>query len=75
MTDPKANPRKHERVHDDPSLWTFINQWQVEPQSNDRLPMSGAVVPTEGVGPAVRRSVARRLHQLQYKEWSKQRHD
>jgi len=47
--------------------WLFINGWQVEAQADDRRPMLGS---NSG-----RPSIARRAHQVQYKEWSKQRHD
>jgi hypothetical protein len=56
------------------SRWAFINQWQVAEQSTDRMPVTGAV-PNRSGPAALRRSVARRAHQVEYKEWSKQRHD
>jgi len=52
----------------------FINQWQVEPQSDDRPPMFGAVA-VNMASPPAGRSIARRRHQAMYKEWSKGRHD
>ena len=54
--------------------WLFINGWQVSDQANDRRPMLGAV--TDGSGPqSVRRSIARRMHRVRFKEWSQGRHD
>ena len=58
----------------DESRWTFINRWQVEPQSDDRTPVLGHVAHGAGAT-AARRSTARRVHQAMYKEWSKERHD
>jgi hypothetical protein len=58
----------------DESRWTFINRWQVEPQSDDRIPVLGDVA-HGAAARSVRRSTARRRHQAMYKEWSKERHD
>jgi hypothetical protein len=58
----------------DESRWTFINRWQVEPQSDDRIPVVGDVAHS-AAAPSPRRSTARRMHQAMYKEWSKGRHD
>ena len=59
------------------SRWAFINGWKVEPQSDDRVPVFGAVVSSTApsASPAARRSTARRKHQLMFKEWSRERHD
>ena len=54
--------------------WAFINGWKVEPQSDDRAPMFGAVAPSTA-SPSARRSSARRKHQAMFKEWSQDRHD
>jgi hypothetical protein len=56
------------------SRWTFINDSKVEPQSDDREPMFGAVAAGTTSLPAGRSS-ARRKHQAMYKEWSQSRHD
>jgi hypothetical protein len=56
------------------SRWAFINGWKVEPQSDDRAPMFGAVAPATA-SPSAHRSSARRKHQAMYKEWSQDRHD
>ena len=56
------------------SHWAFINGWKVEPQSDDRTPMFGAVA-VSTVSPSAHRSSARRKHQAMFKEWSKDRHD
>jgi len=56
------------------SRWAFINGWQVEPQSDDRAPVFGAVV-SSPASPSARRSTARRKHQAMFKEWSQDRHD
>jgi len=56
------------------SHWAFINGWKVEPQSDDRTPMFGAVaLSTASV--SAHRSSARRKHQAMFKEWSQDRHD
>lgn len=57
----------------DESRWTFINRWKVEPQSDDRIPVSGDVA-RSAASPSARRSTARRTHQAMYKEWSRERH-
>ena len=54
--------------------WAFINGWRVEPQSNDRAPVEGAIVPNAGPAAAVR-SMTRRKQQASFKEWSQSRHD
>ena len=56
------------------SHWAFINGWKVEPQSDDRRPMFGAVAHSTA-SPAAHRSSARRKHQAMFKEWSQDRHD
>jgi hypothetical protein len=56
------------------SRWAFINGWKVEPQSDDRAPMFGAVA-AGTASPSARRSTARRKHQTMFKEWSQDRHD
>ena len=59
---------------DSASRWAFINGWRVEPQSDDRAPVIGAVAPGTGSASA-RRSSARRRHQAMFKEWSQERHE
>jgi hypothetical protein len=54
--------------------WNFINGWQVLPQADDRAPALG-IAPDSNLVPAVRRSTARRKHQVRFKEWSRGRHD
>jgi len=56
------------------SRWNFINGWQVVPQSGDRPPALG-IAAGHNTPPSVRRSTARRKHQLRFKEWSQARHD
>ena len=63
LPEPSAMPR-----------WAFINDWQVEPQSDDRAPVFGAVASSTG-SPSARRSTARRKHQAMFKEWSQDRRD
>lgn len=58
----------------DASHWAFINGWKLEPQADDRVPMFGSVVSSEA-SPSARRSIARRRHQMMFKQWSQQRHD
>ena len=54
--------------------WSFINEWKVEPQSDDRPMMSAEVTPG-GASPSAQRSTARRQHQATFKKWSQSRHD
>lgn len=56
------------------SHWDFINSWRVEPQSNDRAPVFGVVVPL-GASASARRSTLRRKRQEMFKAWSQDRHD
>jgi hypothetical protein len=58
----------------DATRWAFINQWQVNDQADDRRPMDGGAT-SASASPPVRRSIARRKHQLMFKEWSRERHD
>jgi hypothetical protein len=76
MTDATQQPDalNSETIARELTRWKFINQWQVEVQSNDRKPMNSATV-SESSAPAVQRSQARRSHQLKFKQWSKERHD
>jgi hypothetical protein len=58
--------------------WFFINAWKVEPQSDDRTPVLGAVASNAASPsdrPSARRSAARRKHQAMFKKWSQDRHD
>jgi hypothetical protein len=61
----------HQDWSDDKSRWEFINQWEVEEQSSDRMPANGTV--TNRDSRPIQRSVARRQHQLNYKRWSQAR--
>jgi len=56
------------------SHWAFINEWKVEPQSDDRTPVGGAVA-LSTASPSAHRSSVRRKHQAMFKEWSQDRHD
>ncbi len=56
------------------SRWAFINDGKVEPQSDDREPMFGAVA-FSTASLSAGRSSARRKHHAMYKEWSQGRHD
>ncbi len=58
----------------DKEYWAFINEWNLKGQADDRAPMMRSVADSSGT-PSGRRAVARRSHQLNYKKWSKQRHD
>ena len=58
----------------DDAYWAFINAWKVEPQSNDRAPVAGAIVPSTASASAVR-SMTRRQQQAKFKEWSQNRHE
>jgi len=59
---------------EDASRWKFVNQWQVNDQSNDRMPVDSRV-DSNALPPSAQRSTARRIHQLGYKRWSQDRHD
>ena len=61
-------------IVDENARWNFINQWQVTEQSNDRMQQDGSVRGSERLS-TVKRSNARRQHQLNYKRWSQERHD
>jgi hypothetical protein len=54
--------------------WAFINEWKVEPQSDDRAPVFGEIGASSASASA-QRSTARRKHQAMFKEWSQDRHD
>ncbi|HLO01134.1 MAG TPA: hypothetical protein VK208_21940 [Pyrinomonadaceae bacterium] len=54
--------------------WAFINSWQVEPQSEDRLPAFGTGAQAVASPPPTR-SAVRRKHQQMFKQWSQARHD
>jgi hypothetical protein len=56
------------------SRWAFINDWKVEPQSDDRAPVFGEAA-SSTASPSARRSTTRRKHQAMFKEWSQDRHD
>ncbi|SRR6266700_6402064 len=73
---PAANSLVVDRVSTpvDVPHWVFINDWQLEGQTDDRRPVVGSVA--DGPGrPSARRAFARRSHQVNYKEWTKERHD
>ena len=54
--------------------WRQLNQWLLEGQPDDRIPMNGSVKDSGGA-PSVQRSFARRSHQAMFKKWSQTRHD
>lgn len=54
--------------------WAQLNPWLLEGQADDRRPMLTTAVDSTGSA-SVRRSVARRSRQVNYKEWSKARHE
>jgi hypothetical protein len=54
--------------------WEKLNPWLFEGQADDRMPMLGAAGDSN-VSLSVRRSTARRTHQMMYKKWSQARHD
>jgi hypothetical protein len=58
----------------DITRWEQLNPWLKEGQADDRMPMHGSAGDGNG-SLSVRRSNARRTHQLMYKEWSQARHD
>jgi hypothetical protein len=53
---------------------SFLNDWQVTPQHDDRTPMLVVRPRLSGYAPADR-STARRGHQRMYRQWSGERHD
>jgi len=59
---------------EDKARWAYITEWHVEPQSDDRRPVSGSV--SAGTSSlSAGRSSARRQHQAMFKAWSQSRHD
>jgi hypothetical protein len=58
----------------DRTRWAQLNPWLSEGQSDDRIPMNGAVKDSSET-PSVQRSFARRSHQAMFKKWSQARHD
>ncbi len=53
---------------------SFLNDWQVTPQYDDRKPILVMAQQLSGYAPADR-STARRGHQRMYRQWSGERHD
>src|SRR5687768_18613223 len=53
---------------------SFLNDWQVAPQSDDRKPIRVMRQQLSGFAPADR-STARRSQQKMYRQWSGERHD
>lgn len=62
-------PQSFDTLH-----WAQANGWLLAGQADDRRPVNGSIAMSTGSASA-RRSVARRTHQVNHKEWSKQRHD
>jgi hypothetical protein len=58
----------------DIARWEQLNPWLTEGQADDRMPMLGSAGNGNGSS-SVRRSTARRTHQMMYKKWSQARHD
>ena len=56
------------------TLRSFLNDWQVTPQHDDRTPILVVRQKLSGYAPADR-STARRGHQRMYRQWSGGRHD
>ncbi|HXQ35596.1 MAG TPA: hypothetical protein VN843_16385 [Anaerolineales bacterium] len=54
--------------------WAQLNQWLLEGQADDRIPMNGSVKDSGGT-PSRQRSFARKSHQAMFKKWSQARHD
>ncbi len=67
-------PAARESGNYDAGHWAFINDWQVNAQEDDRLPMMGTVADNAGPSSA-RRASTRQSRQVQYKKWSQARHD
>ena len=53
--------------------YPFVNERQLEGQSDDRQPMNGVVAAIRETGSSSARAFARRSHQLMYKKWSQER--
>ncbi len=70
----KSTPQSSQTASDEAARWTFINNWHVEEQSNDRPPVNGAIS-NDKAGRPGQRSQTRRMHQLNHKRWSQERHD
>jgi len=58
----------------DPEHWAPLNSWLLVGSADDRRPMLSGATDRRGSASA-RRSIARRSHQVSYKEWSQARHD
>jgi len=58
----------------DIARWEQLNPWLIGGQADDRMPMLGSAGNGNGSS-SVRRSTARRTHQMMYKKWSQARHD
>lgn len=62
------------RVPFDPVRWALANPWLAEGQADDRMPMNGSVAESGGSASA-QRALARRSHQIKFKQWSQVRRD
>src|SRR6185503_6864973 len=60
---------QHNSVLMNATHWSSMNKLQLEGQRDDRQQMNGAVAISKAPA-SVRRSSARRSHQLMYKKWS-----
>ena len=54
--------------------WGELNEWCVGGQADDRRPMNGGVLKSNGSASA-QRAAARLTHQGMYKVWAQERHD
>ena len=59
----------------DITRWEQLNPWLIEGQADDRMIMIGSASDSNGSSSSVRRSSARRTHQMMYKKWSQARHE
>jgi len=65
---------KTEIIIDEAAHWRFITDWRVPEQSDDRMPLNArSSIPR--TAPATQKSVLRRIHQINFKRWSQDRHD
>lgn len=55
--------------------WEQLNPWLIEGQADDRMIMIGSAGDSKASSSSVRRSTARRNHQMMYKKWSQARHE
>ena len=74
MQEPIVETHSQAQTEFDSVGWTRLDQWLLEGQADDRIPMNGSVKESGGP-PSAQRAFARRSHQAMFKKWSQARHD